>query len=303
MANFQGIEDFVAAITGGGGVVPGQEFNRLVAQRSAQVSLDRKLEQLMREKDINVNRATAGANIEDELLRALVLGGPGLGANFSAGQRGLKTGIESEALRAALDAIMNQQRTGGEPQTDFINALTGVSAGKLSTPANVQVQSQATSDTNVSDALAALNEGRLETLLPAQVAASKALTGQRNAAAERSALPSNVGRINLENPSKEQYELLFEERKKEPGFFNNLLGTKPGTEDVFIFDEFERWRTERALAGEDVTDAGIAIQKFLASKRADSGAVVAGAGEAPASPTGQVSNFVRDANGNLVFIQ
>ncbi len=98
----------------------------------------------------------------------------------------------------------------------------------------------------------------------------------------------------MENPSKEQYDLLYEERRNEPGFFNNLLGTEPGTEEVFIFDEFERWRTERALAGEDVTDAGIAIQKFLAAKRA--GAVVAGASQVPQS----ITEFVRDPSGRLV---
>ncbi len=286
MANFQGIEDFVAAITGGGGVTRGDEFSRLVRQRSAQVTLDRKLEQLTRDKDINVNRSNLSTGIDDELLKSLVLGGPGVGANFAAGQRGLKTGIESEALRGALDAILGAQAGGGELPTDLLNALTGVSSGKLLAPTNVQVQAQATSDLGVSDALGALNEGRLNDLLPAQVEATEALTGQRIASAERSARPSNAGRLNLENLSADQIPLLGGTEIDIPSesaigrFFGRT--TKGRSED--FFPEFMKFQAENAVLDPRFQDATFALTKFLEFKEGGSGAVVAGAGEAPASP-------------------
>ncbi len=305
MANFQGIEDFVAAITGGGGAAQGQEFNRLVKQRSAQVSLDRKLEQLTRDKDINRNRGGLNDTIEDDLLRQLVLGGPGVGANFSAGQKGIKTGIESEALRGALDAILGAQAGGGELDTDFTNALTGVSSGKLLAPTNVQVQDQATSDISASDAVAALNQGKLTDLLPAQVGAAEALTRQRDASAARSALPSNAGRLNLENLTQDQLGLLGGQEIDIPSEFaiQRFFGageTKGRSED--FFPEFMKFQAENAVLDPRFQDATFALNAFLEFKKGG-GAVVAGASEAPSSPTGPVAKFVRDANGNLVFIQ
>ncbi len=305
MANFQGIEDFMEAITGGSGVTRGDEFTRLIRQRSAQATLDRKLEQLTRDKDINANRGSESIGNLDPLLRSLVLGGPGVGTNFAAGQRGIKTGIESEALRGALEAILGAQASGGEIDTDFTNALTGVSSGKLLAPTNVQVQGQATSDISASDAVAALNEGRLETLLPAQVGAAEALIRKRDASAARSERPSNAGRLNLENLSQDQIGLLGGQEIDIPSEnplarFFGAFETKGRSED--FFPEFMKFQTENAILDPRFQDATFALTKFLEFKEGG-GAVVAGASAAPASPTGQVAKFVRDENGNLVLVQ
>jgi hypothetical protein len=76
MAEFGGIRDFVAALTGGGQSQANSydaTTARLMRQRSSQAQLDRQLEQLVRDKDINRNRGELNTVIEDPLIRALTL--------------------------------------------------------------------------------------------------------------------------------------------------------------------------------------------------------------------------------------
>jgi hypothetical protein len=283
MADFRGIEDFVSAVTGGNRLgedaVYNASLNRLVRQRSAQTSLDKQLELLAREKDINANRATAGGAIEDDLIRAITLGN--LGSSFSGAQSGAQTGIENEALQAALDSVLGQQAAGAPQETDFVNALTGVRSGKLLGPTNVQVQNQATSDIGASDAAAALNTGKLEQLLPEQIKAVQALTGARDASAARSAIAPG-SRLNLENPTVDQLGLLgnqeIEIESENP--LLRFIGEGKTTELTDdLLPEFMRFQSENAVLDPNYQDATFALDKFLQSKQ--TGAPVAGASPAP----------------------
>lgn len=284
MADFSGIEDFVGAVTGRGRLddaAYNASLTRLTRQRAAQTSLDKQLELLAREKDINANRGAAGGLIPDDLLRSLTLGN--LGSSFSGAQSGTQTGIENEALQAALDAVLGAQAGGTEQPTDFVNALTGVRAGKLLSPTNVQVQDQATSDIGASDALGALNRGKRTDLLPVQVEAQQALTGARNASALRSERPSASGRLNLENPSIDLLGLLgnVETEVESENPLLRFLGegkTTETTED--LLPAFLQFQSENALLDPNYQDASFAVNEFLKSRSANN-APVAGAGPGP----------------------
>jgi hypothetical protein len=283
MADFRGIEDFVSAVTGGNRFAEDAAYNaslnRLVRQRSAQTALDKQLELLAREKDINTNRAAAGPLIEDDLLRAVTLGN--LGSSYSGAQSGAQTGIENQAKQAQLNAILGLE-PGAEIPADFLNALNTVT-GKLLGPTNVQVQPQATSDIRASEALAALNERKRTDLLPVQVGAQEALIGQREAAAARSARPSGSGRLNLENPTIDQLSLLgnqeFEVESENP--ILRALGkgkTTETTED--LLPAFMQFQAENAILDPNFQDSTFALNEFLKS-RAASNVPVAGAVPAP----------------------
>jgi len=312
---FQGFQSFVRALTGENQFLDRRadeaSFSRLLRQRSAQTSLDRQLELLARDRDINLSRGDLRGSIDDDVIRALTLGGPGVGANFSAAQTGVGTGIKNTASQTALDAVLGAETAGADPRTDFINALIGVAGNRQTSPSGVLTREQATSDLRGSEAVAALNEGRLEDLLPTQVGAAEALTNQRNRAGggldagpDLEPLTSIQAESLILDPEsipitsgipffKKTENVPFDDPRAQEKF-SELSPSKQSALLQFLGPEFAQWRIANLPLDPTLADSDIAIGKFLEFKRSGSAAPVAGAGPAP------VTQFIRDTSGNLV---
>ena len=323
MADFRGIEDFVAAVTGGNrfeDAAYNASLTRLTRQRAAQTSLDKQLELLAREKDINANRGDVrNLMTGDDLARAIALSNSGTGANLSGFRSSEKTDLQTQTMQQALDAISGAEQSGNELPTDLINALTGVASGKLLGPTNVQVQPQATSDIRGSEAVAALNEGKLNDLLPVQIEAEQALTDQRNRAnidggggLDFEEL-SSIGLENLIlNPDTLPIKTGSTSRIPFVGedIIENLPLSDPRAQKAWaemnpddraallqrLAPEFNRWRVAQSTTDPNMTDETYAIGKFLDFKLGQ-GAAVSGASRAP-NPAPVV--FVRGPDGTLI---
>lgn len=293
MTDYSGIRDFAAAITGGGNTVGNAHYDaamsRLIRQRASQTSLDKQLEQLAREKDVNRNRTELSTLIEDPLVRAVTLAGQGAGTNYAAAQRGTQTSIENDVLNAAVAAITGATESGGQLPVDLLNALTGVARGKLLAPTNVSVQEQADADIERTAAQTALDLIRASDLIPAQADAATALAEQRRT--PRAGSGSNSSPITLNRPSDDQMALLFEEvapARLEESILPFGIGDKAIEAELKdLYPEFEAWRARAALSGRDVKDPGIAIQQFLSEREGGQPIQVSGESSpsAPVVPT------------------
>jgi len=276
-SHFTEVEGFFNSITGGGNAFNDAAYNaslnRLIRQRSAQTTLDSKLEKLIRDKDINANRSDIRGLIDDDLLRATVLGGAGTGANLAAGRRAEGTDIENDIMRQALAAVTGAEQGGQQVPADLLNALNAV-RGKLLGPQNVQVQPQATADLNFTNQ---------------QIDTSGALE-LSNAALEQKRIKETAA-INpgpdLEALTTNQLDLLSVGPDTipvdtTPGFFKretieNLPLSDPRaankfakmTEDErdalmqFLGPEFAQWRVARLTTDPDMIDSSHAIGKYL----------------------------------------
>ena len=181
MAEFSGVRDLAAVLTGGNAIEQAAYSSaqeRLIRERGARALMERRISQAAQEKiqadslQSLINTMPAGRD-RDILVAKL-------GSSFSGLQTGLGKEQQNMARSAALEALIN----GGDP--DLINQLTGIASNKMTTPNNVLVQRQAVAQATRDEAAAALTQGKTSQLLPAQVSAQEALTGQRNAAAEYS---------------------------------------------------------------------------------------------------------------------
>ncbi len=278
--HFQGIRGFVEAITGRGAyddAAYNASLNRLMRQRSAQTGLDRQLELLIRDKDINRNRGDADRLIEDDLVRANTLGGTG--SDWLASERARGASTQSDAMAEGLAAVMGARESGDELPTDFVNALTGVSAGKLLTDKHVQVQDRSGADLE-------LTQQQLLKAI-AGTASEEALTRKRDRA--------NLGgssKFNLETPTKQQ----IDEMLRGPDIIEeHFFGADEAFEGPSILDEFTKFQVSRVGSDPRMADASYAIAKFLEFKQAG-GTSVAGASQVPQS----ITEFVRDPSGRLV---
>ena len=284
---FSGIRDFVAAVTGGDaieqeGYDAGRE--RLIKQRSQQAQLDKRLEDAALAKDINVQRGNFLQSIPDLQQRGAAGANSGAAANWLNAQKAQQEGEKTDVLKRLIGSVYGAIDAGKPIPSEELNALNAILSGKLLGPGNVQTEDQASALIDKNQTASDFNVARTEAVddkLPEQLLALQALTGQRNAAATKSATADATKPIALENPSDEQRNLLYGPDTEEPGRFYGT-NTVPGED---LFPAFEAWRTQQAIAGNDVGDGGVAVQKFLESQNGVASVPpvpVAGAGEAPA---------------------
>lgn len=178
MADFSGVRDLAAVLTGGDAIEAAAydaAQKRLVDRRSAQALMDRRIHQAAQERIAAEALTSLAEGLPAGRDRDLILGKRG--SDFASVQRGLGTEQQNLARSAAIEALVNGLDAG------TINQLVGIASNKLVTPNNVAVERQAAAQATKDEATAALTNARRTELLPAQVGAAEALTGQRNAQA------------------------------------------------------------------------------------------------------------------------
>lgn len=296
MADFRGIEDFVAAVTGGSGYEQAgydAATERLIKQRSAQAQLDKRLEEAAMAKRENEAGANLGGLIVDPKILELTLSK--LGSSYSGAMSGEQTRMQNDTMQQAMAALQGSTAANAPVPADLINALSAIGGQKMLAPTNVQVQRQATSDLGVSNSAAAEN------------AAQAALAAARQKAVENPVLGSTaatVKPVDIENLTQDQMSLLVEETKAATPSTLGFGGSEAEYKD--LYPEFLQFQMDHITTDPNMADGNYALAKFLAQRNAPAAASgvpeVSGASVAPASPN-DVVRFVRDVNGNLVIAQ
>jgi hypothetical protein len=184
---FAGAEQLMQAITGAPVIREGayrRESARLMQERSRQAILDKRIEQALLAEDINANRADLRTEIDNPLVRALVLGGTGVGSNFKGAQQGVGVGQQNDARSIALDAL-KAGAEGGDINQDLINAGVGIAANKPLSVTQTRVVDQAVGEIAKDKATENLT-GYKKAEIDAKVRAFDALVTQRQASANLS---------------------------------------------------------------------------------------------------------------------
>jgi len=335
MAGFQGIEDFVGAVSGGGNGLEAAAYNasldRLMRQRNQQALLDKRLEEATLAKSINTERATGLNAIPDPLMRGITGGNPGMGANYSAAQTGEGTRQQNEILQMALKALQGATEKGEKPPTDLLNALTAIQSGKIVGPGGVQVQEQAGAQIGKLNAETNYKNAQVSQVMPAQVGSYNATAEAARARTEQQAVtgenmePLNALESNflLQDPA--TLPVVTDTNWFSPNVTENLPMSDPRaqaewagmgkdarqamTED--LGPEFMQWRATRLTTDPKMIDSTYAVTKFLQEKAgpanasgipAAAAAPVAGQSATPASPTAPL-RYVVGPDGSLVLVQ
>jgi hypothetical protein len=189
MAEYGGISEFMAALTGREGLEQDAydaELKRLVTARSAQAVLDKRLEEAAQARmATDALEGIAADPTLSQLARNVTIGKRG--TDFSGAMRGEGYQQQNQARDLILAEVQTALAAGEPIPADLINALAVVSSGGKLSPTNVNVRDQALAREALTEAQTAL-AGERATTQQATTALREAQTtaaGAREAAQAR----------------------------------------------------------------------------------------------------------------------
>ena len=259
--NFQGFEDFSAAVTGGS-AIEGQAFNaalaRLTIERSRMADLEKKLANArVANLEAEAQSSFAGGNSSQENI---VLGG--LGTDFAASERGFGTQRQNVAGNEALDMVLGMIGSGELQGMDAVQALTGQAGNKLMSANNLGITERAESAAQIAESRASLEASKLEDKFPKELdlldaKIAKTNRGTTGSGGKVTPIPSGTVLAQL---------------------FPFVDGKQPGLQEFF------NWKAQQSQVDEKYKDFWFAHDKWLLKQPAQG--ITTGVDEATTAITG-----------------